>query len=106
MAETRKIYPYDADTVFKGLKDICYRSEFVVKKFDESIRRIIISTPLSLFSFGENIEIIVQPKENNKALVYVKSEPKVFHNITAESAVERNIVNIFQMLDEEFQCSQ
>lgn len=98
MAEKRKSYPHNADTVFACVKKIS-ASSFTVKNVDESIRRIILSTSPSLFSYGETIEVIVQPEENNKALVYVKSAPKAFFNITAESAAERNIQKIYQMLD-------
>ena len=97
---TEKIYPYDADTVFENLKNVCSNSSFTVITVDESVRRIIMSTPPSLFSYGESIEIIVQPEGNNRALVYVKSKPKVFFNITAGDAVERNIQKIYQTLDE------
>lgn len=101
MTEKRKIYPYNADTVFESLKNVCSKSWFIVKSVDESIRRIIMSTPPSLFSYGERIEAIVQPEGDDKALVYVKSKPKVFFNITAGGAVERNIQKIYQILDEE-----
>ena len=100
MTEKKKIYPYDADSVFESLEDVCSRSWFRVNSVDDSIRRIIMSTPPSLFSYGESIEAIVQPEADNKTLVYVKSEPKVFFNITVGGAIERNIQKIFQMLDE------
>lgn len=100
MPEEKKFYSYDADTVFESLKNVCSKSWFTVISVDESIRRIIMSTPPSLFSYGESIEAIVQSEGNNKALVYLKSKPKVFFNITARGAVERNIQKIYQMLDE------
>ena len=100
MSEKKKVYPHDAETVYESLKEVCARSWFRINRTNDSIRRIILSTPLSLFSYGETIEVIVQPEGNDKSLVYVKSEPKVFFNITAGSAVERNIRKIFQMLDE------
>jgi len=96
----KKIYQYDVYTVFKSLKEICSKSSFVIDSIDESIRRITISTRPSLFSYGENIEVIVQPEGDNKTLVYVKSKPKAFFNITAARAVKRNIQKIYGMLDE------
>lgn len=101
MTEKKKIYPYNADSVFESFKNVCTKSGFTVISVDESIRRTILSTPHSLFSYGESIEAIVQPEGDNKALVYVKSEPKMFFNITAGGAVERNIQKIYQMLDDE-----
>jgi len=100
MSEKKRIYSYNANVVFESLKKVSSRSRFIVKNIDESIKRIIVTTQPSLFSYGESIEIIVQPEGEDKALVYVKSEPIVFFNITAGGAVERNIQEIFQMLDE------
>ena len=99
--ETKKIYPFAAETVFTCLEEICFTSRFNIKSVDKSIKRIIITTPPSLFSYGENIEIIVQSEINNRALVYVKSEPKVSLNLTARSAVEKNIEAIYRMLDKQ-----
>lgn len=96
----KKIYHYDVNTVFKSLKGACSKSSFIINSIDESIRRITISTRLSLFSYGENIEVIVQPEGSNKTLVYVKSEPKVFFNITAAGTVKRNIQRIYRLLDD------
>ena len=96
----KRIYPYEIDTVFKFLKDVCGRSPFEIKTVDESIHQIIVSTRLSLFSYGENIEIIAQPEGNNETLVYIKSEPKVFFNITAKNTIKRDIQNIYRMLEE------
>ena len=95
------IYSFDAETVFKCLEEICFKSRFNIKSVDKSIKRIILNTPLSLFSYGENIEIIVQSEINDKALVYVKSEPKVSFNLTAGSAVKKNIEEIYRMLDKQ-----
>lgn len=101
MSEKRKTYPYNADVVFNSLKKVLSHSRFSVKNIDDSIKRIIATTHPSLFSYGESIEIIVQPEGEDKALVYIKSEPKVFFNITAGGAVERNIREIFEVLDGE-----
>lgn len=97
--EIKKIYPFDAETIFKHLKDICLKSRFSIKSVDNSIKRIILTTSLSLLSYGENIEIIVQSEINNRSLVYVKSEPKSSLNLTAGSAVKKNIEEIYKMLD-------
>ncbi|MCK4459371.1 MAG: hypothetical protein KAU52_06590 [Methanosarcinales archaeon] len=101
MTEKRKIYPHDANTIFRTLENVCTKSWFTVENIDESIRRIVMTTPPSLFSYGESIEVIVQPEGSDKALVYVKSEPKIFFNITAGGAIERNIRKLYQTLDEE-----
>ena len=97
--ETKKIYPFDEETVFAFLVEICSKSRFNIKNVDKSIKRIIVSTPPSLFSYGENIEIIIHPEINNRALVYVKSTPKVFLNLTSRRAVKGNIKEIYRRLD-------
>lgn len=101
MAEKRKTYPRDASILFKTLKKICSESHFRINSIDETIQQIAMSTPPSLFSYGETIEVSVQPEGDDRALVCVKSEPKVFFNITARGALERNIENIYHKLEEE-----
>ena len=97
--EIKKIYPFDAESVFKCLEEICFKSRFSIKSVDNSIKRIILTTSPSLLSYGENIEIIVQSEIDNRALVYVKSKPKISLNLTAGSAVKKNIEEIYRMLD-------
>lgn len=101
MTEEKKIYSYDVNTIFKALKDVSNKSSFSVKTIEESIKRIILSSPPSLLSYGERIEVIVQQEGDDRALVYVRSEPKFFLNVTAKNTVKGNIQKIYQMLDDE-----
>lgn len=101
MSENKRTYKQDVTVVFDKVKEITQRlPSFHIVETNESIRRIRLSTLPSLFSYGENVEIIVQPQSGGGSLVYVRSDPKIFFNITAGGAVQRNITQIFQALDE------
>ena len=98
MEEVRK-YSINADSMFEKLKKLSETLGFQVDKIDETNRRLMLSTGLSLFSYGETVEVIVnQEKEGSR--VYVRSEPKVWFNITAQGNVKRNVEHIFKMLEE------
>ena len=103
MSENKKTYSNNADTVFSIILNICENKKFVLKSKDKQIRRIIMSTPTSILSvsFGEMIEIIVQPEIDGSSLVYIKSEPKYLFNIPARKAAEKNVIELFNIIDEE-----
>lgn len=96
--ETRK-YSEDADVIFKKLKRISREAGFQIDRIDETNRRLFLSTGLSLFSYGENVEIIVS-REREGSKVFVSSKPKVFFNITANT--RRNVQRVFEALEKEF----
>ena len=103
MSENKKTYSNNADTVFSIILEICENKKFVLKSIDKQIKRIIMSTNTSILSvsFGEIIEIIVQPKTDGGSLVYIKSKPKYFFNIPARKFAEKNIKELFDIIDEE-----
>ena len=103
MSENKKTYSNNADTVFSIILKICENKKFVLKSIDKQIKRIIMSTTTSILSvsFGEMIEIIVQPEINGGSLVYIKSKPKYKFNIPARKFAEKNVKELFNIIDEE-----
>jgi len=97
--EQTKMYIQNPEIVFKKLLEISNQSDLRVEKIDNTNRRLILSTRASLLSYGEEIETIVNPHEGG-SLVYVRSKPKVWFNVTAEGRVDENIRHIFRELDE------
>lgn len=97
--EATNFYPFDVNTVIDKLIEIC-KSErkFRIQRIDNTNRRIILKTGMSLFSYGEIIEVIVNP-QNNGSLVYISSKPKAWFNITADKKISLNINYIFETLD-------
>ena len=96
--ETRK-YSEDADVIFEKLKKLSRKSGFHIDRIDETNRRLNLSTGLSLLSYGENVEVIVNRERDGGSKVFVSSRPKMFFNITANT--KRNVQRIFEALEKE-----
>ena len=94
--ETRK-YSEDADVIFEKLKKLSRKSGFHIDRIDETNRRLNLSTGLSLLSYGENVEVIVNRERDGGSKVFVSSRPKMFFNITANT--KRNVQRIFEALE-------
>ncbi|MEM2111302.1 MAG: hypothetical protein QXX08_05420 [Candidatus Bathyarchaeia archaeon] len=94
-------YSSDADSIFNRTVQIYKELGYHAESIDGSVRRIRASTSASLFSFGEDIEIIISHQEGNQATVNVNVKSKVWFNITSDtrSPVER----IFEKLDSIFE---
>src|SRR2546426_7887799 len=91
-----RIYGFPPDRVFKALLGVCSRSPFRLRRTDEHVRQLRVSTGVSLVSWGETIEILVYPHEKG-SLVKVEGGAKVFFNLSANP--DRRVVEIFNRLD-------
>lgn len=94
----QKTYDLDPDELFKILLEILDKN-FDVKRIEHSIRTVEVSTGMSMFSFGENFEIIVA-SHGNGSVVRVKAKSKIKWNVTSD--VEKKVNDIFELLDERF----
>jgi hypothetical protein len=101
MAEETRKYSEDADLIFEKLRKLIGQSGFQIDKVDETNKRLLLSTGMSLLSYGESIEIIVN-RNKVGSTVYVNSKPKAWFNITAQPSTERNVRRVFEMLDKQF----
>jgi hypothetical protein len=99
--ELSKTYSSDADSIFNRTVHICKELGYHAESIDSSIRRIRASTSASLFSYGEDIEIIVSHQGENQATVNVNVKPKVWFNITSDT--RGPIERIFEKLDSIFE---
>jgi len=99
MFEEVRRYSEDADVIFEKLKRVSKKAGFEIDRIDEPNRRLNLSTGLSLLSYGENVEVIVNREKEGGSKVYVSSSPKVFFNITANT--KRNVQRVFEALEEE-----
>jgi len=95
--ETRK-YSEDADVIFEKLKKLSRKAGFQIDRIEETNRRLNLSTGMSLLSYGENVEVIVN-REKDGSKVFVSSKPKMFFNITANT--KRNVRRVFEALEKE-----
>lgn len=96
-----KIYPATVDEVFNTLIDICRGSRFRIDRIEKNTRRIFLSTEMSLFSYGEKLNIIVSQHKDG-VIVHVESSAKIGFNITASGKVAENLRFIINELDENF----
>lgn len=95
--ELSKIYASNADSVFDRTVRICKELGYRVDSVNNSIRRIKASVGASLFSYGEEIEIIVSHQGESQAAVHVNAKPKVWFNITSDTSTP--VRRIFDKLD-------
>ena len=63
MANLEKRYKEDADNLFRIIEKICETRKLKITDKDIINRRIMVSISASLFSWGENIEIIVSQQK-------------------------------------------
>jgi len=94
-----KEYNKKPDELFQALIDAVQEAGLKISKIEKPIRRMEVSTGVSLFSFGESCEIIVSDS-NGKSLVYVRAKPKIAWNITAQ--LDGKVKKVFQILNNKF----
>lgn len=92
----QRSYNNNPDEIFKVLLNIL-NEYYDVKRTDEAIRMVEVSSGMSLFSFGENFEIIVA-SQNDGSIVSVKTKSRVRWNVT--SNVGKKAEQIFELLEE------
>ena len=91
----KRSYDVNPDKVFQILLTVLSESHSV-KRIDNEIRTMEISSGMSLFSFGETFEIIVASQDPG-SVVNVKTKSKVKWNVT--SNVKDKAEQIFELLD-------
>ena len=98
-AIAKRSYDVNPDKVFQILLTVLSESHSV-KRIDNEIRTMEISSGMSLFSFGETFEIIVASQDTG-SVVNVKTKSKVKWNVT--SNVKDKAEQIFELLDKKFE---
>ena len=78
MSEEARKYSEDADVIFEKLKKLGRKAGFQIDRIDETNKRLNLSTGISLLSYGENVEVIVNREKDGGSKVFVSSKPKVF----------------------------
>lgn len=74
---TQQKFPFAYDAVFTGLTTVILVIGFTLKSQDSVIGRITASTGMSLFSWGENLAIVVEKLTDTSTLVAMESSLKV-----------------------------
>lgn len=92
----KREYPHDVGYVFDVLLSILH-TRYKVVKVDKAIRCVEVSTGTSLFSFGENLEVIVI-EQNAGSTVRVRSKSRIMWNIASD--VEGKARELLDLLEE------
>ena len=101
MYEELRKYQVGPKMIFDKLKKICSESGFNLDSVEETNKRLKLSSGLSLFSYGENIEVVINRDKDGGSCVHINSKPKIWFNITAEGNNKRNVQQIFELIEKE-----
>jgi len=102
---TQQKFPFPYDNVFDGLIEIIPKAGFKLKSSDKLIGRITASTGWSLFSYGENLTIVVEKIDDEKTLVGIESALKVGVNVAGAHRHTKNFNKIIESLSSYLQST-
>ncbi len=91
-----KTYPVQPEKVFEVLRRACSTPPYKIQRIEENVRRLRVSAGMSLFSWGENLDVIVYPNSRG-CIVRMEGAGKLPINVTADP--QRHFREIFRRLD-------
>ncbi|MDU2940139.1 MAG: hypothetical protein E7B59_13330 [Enterobacteriaceae bacterium] len=106
---TQQAFPFPADIAYEKLLEAIPEVGMSVKQKDESLRRVSVSAGMSLFSWGENVSIVVNSDGEKSCVVGIDSSLKFGANVTGAHRHQKNFDKIIYALStklKEWQRSQ
>ncbi len=100
---TQQKLPFPYDDVFDAVVAVIPTIGFKLKSQDRVIGRITASTGMSLFSWGENLTIVVEKVEDRSTLVAIGSALKVSINVTGRHRHAKNFNRLIEALSSHLQ---
>jgi hypothetical protein len=100
---TQQKFPFPYDAVFDGLVSVIPQAGFKLKSQDKVIGRITASTGVSLFSWGENLTIVVEKIDDRSTLVGIESGLKVGINLAGVHRHAKNFDKLIAVLSAHLQ---
>jgi hypothetical protein len=100
---TQQGVPYPYAVVFETLLKVIPETGMALKENDKVLGRIIASTGMSLFSWGENIAIVVEKRDDNSCVVAIDSALKLGSNIAGAHRHQKNFNMIISALGKRLQ---
>lgn len=97
---TKQKFPFSYDAVFNGLIKAIPSVGMKIKSQDRRIGRITASTGMSLFSYGENLTVVVEKIDDQATMVGIESALKYGTNITGAPRHQRNFDKIISALSQ------
>jgi hypothetical protein len=98
---TQQKFPFPYDDVFDGVVAAIPDIGFSMKSHDRLIGRVTASTGMSLFSWGENVTIIIEKIDERSTLVGIESALKVGMNV---AGVHRHAKNFDRLIESVSSC--
>ncbi len=95
---TQQKVPFPYDDVFDGVVAVIPTIGFRLKSQDRVIGRITASTGMSLFSWGENLTIVVEKLNDSSTLVAIESALKVGINVAGAHRHGKNFNRLIEAL--------
>lgn len=95
---THQKFPFPYEAVFAGLLKVIPETGLTLKDADKLLGRITASTGMSLFSWGENVVIIVEKIDDNTSIVAIESALKLGSNIAGAHRHQKNFNQIISAL--------
>lgn len=81
--EITEEFPIGADKLLQAVTRACSNIGYSVTKSDPTVRRLKVSTGMSLFSYGEELEVVVSPKNQSQSVLYIEAKPRAWFNVTS-----------------------
>jgi len=95
---TQQLFPYPAEVTYEKLLEAIPDAGMSVKQKDDLLRRVSVSSGMSLFSWGENVSIVVNPESDTSCVVGIDSSLKLGINLTGAHKHQKNFDKIIYSL--------
>ena len=97
---TQQKFPYGYDQVFDSVIAMIPQIEFSLKSQDRTIGRVTASTGMSLFSWGENLTIVVEKVDSTTTSVGIESALKLGINVGGAHRHSKNFNKLIEAISE------
>ncbi|HCJ7330168.1 TPA: hypothetical protein NVH56_003771 [Enterobacter hormaechei subsp. xiangfangensis] len=95
---TQQIFPFPADIAYEKLIETIPEVGMSIKQKDDVLRRVSVSADISLFSWGENVSIVVNADGDKSCTVGIDSSLKLGVNVTGAHRHQKNFDKIIYAL--------
>lgn len=100
---TQQKFPFPYDSVFDAVVAVIPQIGFSLKSQDKVIGRVTATTGMSLFSYGENLTIIIEKVDENSTMVAIESALKVGFNLTGGHQHAKNFNKLVEAISAHLQ---
>lgn len=95
---TQQIFPFPAEIAYEKLLQAIPEVGMTIKQKDDTLKRVSVSAGMSLFSWGENVSIVVNADGEKSCIVGIDSSLKLGVNVTGAHRHQKNFDKIIYAL--------